>query len=253
MTSVIKGTSNSLDGLPSQQQQLPATYLPSNFKSKVSAPKNPKLIRELKPQIKISPSQFMKEMSLDTKQKLASTNEMYLPQIIELLDMGETSLQKNTTLSVDEPMFQPFPSEIFFQKYEKFKTYEVPLLLRNNDKVPRLVKVTQVDTPYFKVISPPDSHHKVGPGLSITFTIQFTPEDTKDYQHELVITTEREKFLVPIQCIGSRAILDFPDEIHFPLTPVKYLNEKTLLVRNIGNKDAKFSIKTEKYFFNSRS
>ena len=94
-------------------------------------------------------------------------------------------------------MFQPFPSEIFFQKYEKFNTYEVPLLLRNNDKVrkfvkvflskliliyfkvPRLVKVTQVDTPYFKIISPPDSHHKVGPGLSITFTIQFNPEDNK--------------------------------------------------------------------------
>jgi hypothetical protein len=34
-------------------------------------------------------------MSMDTKQKLASTHEMYLPKIIiELLDMGETSLQK---------------------------------------------------------------------------------------------------------------------------------------------------------------
>jgi hydrocephalus-inducing protein len=72
---------------------------------------------------------------MNTKEKLASTHEMYIPQIIELLDMGETSLQKNTTLPVDEPMFQPFPSEIFFQKYDKFNTYEVPLLLRNNDKV----------------------------------------------------------------------------------------------------------------------
>ncbi len=33
-------------------------------------------------------------MSMDTKQKLASTHEMYLPKIVELLDMGETSLQK---------------------------------------------------------------------------------------------------------------------------------------------------------------
>jgi len=32
-------------------------------------------------------------------------------------------------------MFQPFPSEIFFQNYEPFKTYEVPLVLRNSDKV----------------------------------------------------------------------------------------------------------------------
>ena len=72
---------------------------------------------------------------MDTKQKLASTNEMYLPKIIELLDMGETSLQKSTQLVVDEPMFQPFPSEIFYQKFEPFNVYEVPLLLRNNDKV----------------------------------------------------------------------------------------------------------------------
>lgn len=76
-------------------------------------------------------------MSMDTKQKLANTHEMHLPRIIELLDMGETSLQKSTELSVDEPMFQPYPSEIYFQKFDAFGTYEVPLLLRNNDKVIR--------------------------------------------------------------------------------------------------------------------
>ena len=37
-------------------------------------------------------------MSMDTKQKLANTHEMYLPKIIELLDMGETSLQKVKTM-----------------------------------------------------------------------------------------------------------------------------------------------------------
>ena len=81
---------------------------------------------------------------MDTKQKLASTNEMYLPKIIELLDMGETSLQKNTQLIVDEPMFQPFPSEIFFQKFEPFNVYEIPLLLRNNDKVRAYVFLKQL-------------------------------------------------------------------------------------------------------------
>ncbi len=84
---------------------------------------------------KFKPSEFLREMSMDTKQKLASTNEMYLPKIIELLDMGETSLQKNTQLVVDEPMFQPYPSEIYYQKFDPFNVYEVPLLLRNNDKV----------------------------------------------------------------------------------------------------------------------
>jgi hydrocephalus-inducing protein len=60
------------------------------------------------------------------------------------------------------------------------------------------------------------------------------------------VTTEREKFVVPIKCIGSRAILDFPDEINFSMCPVKYLNSKVILIRNIGDKDAKFSLKAEK-------
>ena len=42
---------------------------------------------------------------------------------------------QDCVVSIDEPMFQPFPSEIFFQNYEPFKRYEVPLVLRNSDKV----------------------------------------------------------------------------------------------------------------------
>jgi hydrocephalus-inducing protein len=53
---------------------------------------------------------------------------------------------------------------------------------------------------------------------------------------------------VPIKCIGSRAILDFPDEINFSLNPVKYLNSKVLLIRNIGNKDAKFALNAQHPF-----
>ena len=38
---------------------------------------------------------------------------------------------------------------------------------------------------------------------------------------ELVCTTERERFVVPVRAVGVRALLDFPDEIHFPSSPVK--------------------------------
>ncbi len=109
MASDVKGALIPFSSMPTTNQ---------NFKSKVTAPKNPKLIREPKKilkvnfwertkfncfkdplmmfylRFKLSPSAFIKEMSMDTKQKLAATHEMYLPQIIELLDMGETSLQK---------------------------------------------------------------------------------------------------------------------------------------------------------------
>ena len=37
---------------------------------------------------------YMHMMNLDTDEKLAKTREMCLPQIIELLDMSETTHQK---------------------------------------------------------------------------------------------------------------------------------------------------------------
>ena len=46
-------------------------------------------------------------------------------------------------------------------------------------QVPRLVKVTQADSPYFEIISPHDVGHKVGPGLPTTFKLQFRPEEKK--------------------------------------------------------------------------
>lgn len=42
----------------------------------------------------LTPSEFLKEMSLTTEQRLANTRLMCRPQIIELLDMGETTHQK---------------------------------------------------------------------------------------------------------------------------------------------------------------
>ena len=46
-------------------------------------------------------------------------------------------------------------------------------------KVARLVKVTQTDSPYFKIISPHDVGHKVAPGMDTIFIIQFTPDEKK--------------------------------------------------------------------------
>ena len=83
----------------------------------------------------MKPSQYMFQMSMNTEQKLANMHTMSVPKKLELLDMSETSHQKHSTVSIDDPMFQPFPSEIVFQNYTPFETYEVPLVLRNNDKV----------------------------------------------------------------------------------------------------------------------
>lgn len=42
---------------------------------------------------------------------------------------------KFSEIDLDQALFQPFPSEIVFQNYTPCEVYEVPLVLRNNDKV----------------------------------------------------------------------------------------------------------------------
>ncbi|XP_072492710.1 hydrocephalus-inducing protein homolog isoform X2 [Notamacropus eugenii] len=202
----------------------------------------PKLVSEEEANKMPSPSEFLKEMSLTTEERLSSTRVMCRPQITELLDMGETTHQKYSAIDLDQTLFQPFPSEIVFQNYDACEVYEVPLILRNNDKIPRLVKIVEESSPYFKVISPNDICNKVAPGVPSTFRILFTPEENKDYSHVLTCVTEREKFIVPIKARGARAILDFPDELNFGICPVKYSTQKILLVRNIGNREAVFHI-----------
>ncbi|CAO2609935.1 Hydrocephalus-inducing protein [Lemmus lemmus] len=220
----------------------------TGLQSKVLPPMSPKVVTEEEVNRMLTPSEFLKEMSLTTEQKLASTRIICRPQITELLDMGETTHQKYSGVDLDQALFQPFPSEIIFQNYSPCEVYEVPLVLRNNDKIPRMVKVVEESSPYFKVISPKDIGHKVAPGVPSIFRILFTPEENKDYAHMLTCITEREKFVVPVKARGARAILDFPDELNFSTCPVKYSTQKILLVQNIGNKDSVFHLKTRRPF-----
>ncbi|CAM4581517.1 unnamed protein product [Leuciscus chuanchicus] len=222
--------------------------MPVGFKTKVVAPRNPKLVKRETNSAKLIPSVYAREMCQTTEERLSNTYEVHPPRILELLDMSEATHHKFSSLDLDQAMFQPYPSEIVFQNYSPFKTYKVHLELRNSDKVPRLVKVIEEDSLYFKVVSPLDASKKVAPGMASTFTILFTPQENKDYIHRLLCVTEREKFEVPIRAIGPRAILDFPDSLHFQVCPVKCLSQRTLLVRNIGNCEAKFQLSTRSPF-----
>ena len=74
---------------------------------------------------KVTPSQHMKNTSLSTEELLAETKHMRLPTIIELIDMSETTHQKVSKVDIDEAIFQPFPSEIVYQNFKPFETYQV--------------------------------------------------------------------------------------------------------------------------------
>ncbi|XP_061876014.1 hydrocephalus-inducing protein homolog [Colius striatus] len=148
----------------------------------------------------------------------------------------------------EHSLFRPFPAEVVFRNYVPWEVYEAPLTLRNTDKVPRLVKVILESSPYFRLLSPSGVCCKVAPGLQATFSILFRPEENKDYFHQLICVTEREKFTVPIRATGARAVLDFPAQLNFSVCPVKCSTQKTLLVHNLGNREARYSISTQSPF-----
>jgi hydrocephalus-inducing protein len=85
---------------------------------------------------------------------------------------------------------------------------------------------------------------KVAPGMEISYIVKFAPEAKSDYAFDLMVLTEREKFIVPIRAIGCRAMLEFPDALDFGLVPVKFETEKAVMIRNIGEKTTKWHIKT---------
>lgn len=134
------------------------------------------------------------------------------------------------------------------------------LYFRNKDRVARSIKIIAPDNKLFTVTPAKKSamttsksksgvsedidmlSGKVAPGMEITYIVKFFPEAKSDYAYDLMIITEREKFIVPIRAMGSRAILDFPDQLDFGLVPVKYNNEKPVILRNIGEKTTKWAI-----------
>uniref|UniRef100_A0A8C5EU15 Hydrocephalus-inducing protein-like n=1 Tax=Gouania willdenowi TaxID=441366 RepID=A0A8C5EU15_GOUWI len=134
------------------------------------------------------------------------------------------------------------------QNFSPELTYELPLVLLNNDKVPRCVKLEQVDSLYFQVKRHESPGKKVAPGMTATFSVLFTPQENMDYCHSLFFCTERERFEVPISAIGPRAILNFGDDINLPACLVKASTEKTCFVRNVGNCQAKFKLYTQSPF-----
>ena len=97
-----------------------------------------------------------------------------------------------------------------------------------------------------KISKPSDTDNmscRVAPGMEISYIIKFSPETKMDYSYDLMVVTEREKFVVPIRAVGHRSMLDFPDTLDFGLVPVKHTAEKPVMVRNIGEKTTKWHLK----------
>ena len=94
-------------------------------------------------------------------------------------------------------------------------------MLRNNDDVPRRVKVLPPDSPYFKVTEVQEAKQgsKCAAGMESAYVVEFTPQSASTVFCDLIVCTEREKFVVPIRAHGAVGALNVPDAVAFDTTP----------------------------------
>lgn len=178
-------------------------------------------------------------------------------KIVSFQNMSDFTHQVDSVVPMDEPLFKATPSEIRFANFESLQNLDATLNLRNQDNVARRVKILQPDSTFFKVLpgkgrKPDQTDNKVAPGMEVSYIVRFTPDQqVEDYSYDLVVITERERFIVPIRATGGGALLDMPDEVDFGLSPVKYEAPKTIMVRNVGEKPTKFLLKVPAPFSSS--
>ena len=118
-------------------------------------------------------------------------------------------------------------------------------------QVARRVKVLQPDTALLKIcrVKGSSAEDKVASGMEVAYSITYRPETAELFQYDLVVCTEREKFLVPCIVTGGKAALNFPDDLQFAKTPAKCSASQTCLVSNVGSIDADFSLTAYPPFF----
>ena len=95
------------------------------------------------------------------------------------MDTNAFGMMQDSAVDVNQALFQPFPPEIIFQHYEPHQMYEIPISLHNLDVVTRSIKVTIKDSPYFSMVGKTSSGTKVAPGMEVTSTIRFVPDQQK--------------------------------------------------------------------------
>ncbi|RKO94829.1 hypothetical protein BDK51DRAFT_29881 [Blyttiomyces helicus] len=197
------------------------------------------------------PSEYLAERLLSTDERIKRASWITkVPKIVELVGDVDGHV-KGSEVPIDKPLFQPRPSVVMLQSYTPFRTYEIEIFFRNDDKVARRLQIEPINSPYFSIRGAKNdslNSGKVAPGMEVLYFLRFIPEETTDYQYNLVCVSEREKFLLPIRATGARAILDFPDIVTFSNAPVRFPTPRTLYVRNVGNRPAKFVARVDPPF-----
>lgn len=90
---------------------------------------------------------------------------------------------------------------------------------------------------------------KIAAGMEAVFRVSFFPESIESYEQQLVVVTEREKFIVPLLAVGASAALDLPDSICMPAVASKQTAKHSLLISNVGRRAGSFQLATSNSCF----
>uniref|UniRef100_H3HD69 Abnormal spindle-like microcephaly-associated protein ASH domain-containing protein n=1 Tax=Phytophthora ramorum TaxID=164328 RepID=H3HD69_PHYRM len=153
-------------------------------------------------------------------------------RIVELVNAEDHTARVSSSVPLHQPLFEPSPAEVWIDEYTPFQPLTVKLRFRNCDTVVRRLKIEPPRSPVFRV-RPWETTGK---------------DKVDDYSLDLVCSTERERFLLPVRVRGRFAALDLPDELELGICPVKMPTTRVLTVRNVGTRGSSFAFQTSEHF-----
>lgn len=135
--------------------------------------------------------------------------------------------------------FSVTPEEIVFRSFKPNTTYEALITFKNRSKKCAFLRVSTPESHVFSLTAPKaaETSMKVACGLTVTYTVLFTPDANKDYVCELNLVTDEGLMTVPLRAYADRGRLTLPDAFEVEPTPVKGSLTSTLFLRNEGEKD----------------
>ncbi|XP_049786531.1 hydrocephalus-inducing protein homolog [Schistocerca cancellata] len=185
--------------------------------------------------LQLKPSTYNSELQLSTEERMLKLIKPF----------RKCNSFESQEMEVSTP-FTPIPRVMIFQNYVPGKTYTAQLVVRNDTNVLKPLNVIYKNTANFTVIPSIKKSAYLAPGMSVSFRIQFSPDKKQDCTNYIKFCSCEDHFVVPVVAIGPRPMLDFPDQIQMPCTPVKIPVTKYFLVKNIGEIEAIFSLSTDR-------
>ncbi|KAK0162784.1 hypothetical protein PV327_006530 [Microctonus hyperodae] len=187
---------------------------------------------ETKNIVALYPSEYKKQILLSTYKRL----ELLTIPIRNINQPLDTSVVNSFPLNV-------VPKEIIFQQFTPGNCYTTTLLISNTSKISQFVKlICQHNETFCVDIKGTTLNIRLAPGMSHVYNLQFNPHEKQDYEHKIDLFGDFGTVTIPIIVLGPRAILEFPDNIIMPETPVNSSSSRSILIRNSGDSTAIFDV-----------